>query len=326
MTVLEKFTKYGALLLFIALLIAMFMPSYGNGEPPSRSSQEFSATGHMLIFFLAAYLFYAFKPEFANRSFRTQVLSVLAASFIASCLIESIQYFIPGRFASVKDIADNMAGAMVFLSFKNLRPLRRHLLFHVSVAAITLLLLWPLGRAYLDEQIAERQFPLLAGFETPFEHTRFVEAGGKFAVSDDYAFEGERSLKLKLTTKTFSGLSLDYMPGNWEGYSYLHVAVYNPQSEPVEFNIRVHDIHHPEHRRAHSDRYNQKFILPPRQWEKILIFLDDIKNAPQTRKMNMLKISNIGLYVSRESKPLVLYIDDIRLKQDANKTAFKMNS
>ena len=313
MAVFEKITWYCALLLFIALVIAMFMPSHGNGEPPSRSSQEFSITGHMLVFFLAAYLFYAFKPEFAERPFRTQVLFVLAAALLAGCMIEGIQYFIPGRFASLKDIADNMAGAMVFLSFKNLRPLRKHLFFHVSIAAVTLLLLWPLARAYLDEQTAERQFPLLAGFETPFEHTRFVEAGGQFDVSDEYAFEGERSLKLKLGTNTFSGLSLDYMPGNWEGYAYLHVAVYNPQLEPVEFNIRVHDIHHPEHRRAYLDRYNQKFALPPEQWNNIVISVDDIKNAPSTRKMNMNKIDGIGFFVGNKAFQITLFIDNIKL-------------
>ena len=310
----KKILETAALLLFATGIIGMLIP-HGIGDQELRSMRHLPITGHILVFFLGAYLFYTFRPGLSARPMHIQILRLLFATLLAGIILESFQAVIPGRTASARDLLANITGAMIYLSVRNLKSFSMHLPFHVSVAVITGLLLWPLLRSVIDERIAANQFPLLAGFETPFEHTRFAGNHGRFSVSNEFGFYGDRSLKLSLGTETFSGLSLDYMPGDWQGYSLLHLAVYNPQPTPVILTVRIHDaVHETDGMWQYTDRYNQRFSLSPEKWTTIQIPLEDVKHAPETRKMNMDQIRNVGFFVTQAPNPLTLYLDDIRLK------------
>lgn len=203
---------------------------------------------------------------------------------------------------------------MIFLSIKNLNHVKRLILLHTAVATIIIVLLWPFFRAVFDEITAYWQFPLLAGFETPFEANRFIRGTGRFSVSDEYAYTDSKSLRVRFGTQTYSGIAMEYMPKNWRGYSHLQFAVYNPQEREVTLHTRIHDAHHGKSgRMIYADRFNRSFSIPPGTWTPITISLESIKNAPRNREMDMAQITNIGFFVAREPEPLTLYIDDIRL-------------
>jgi VanZ family protein len=315
-----KITRQIATILFILGIIGMLLPGRESGPPPMRSLQEISIIGHMLIFFLGAYLLYAFRPDFSARLFHNQFLLLMGAALLASIIIEGLHHIIPGRTGSVRDVVANITGAMIFLSIKNLNHVKRLILLHAPAALITVVLLWPFFRAIADEIAAYRQFPLLAGFETPFEATRFTRGTGTFSISEEYAYTGSKSLRVRFDTQTYSGIAMEYMPRDWQGYSHLKFAVYNPQEKEVTLYTRIHDAHHGKSGpMIHEDRFNRALFIPSEAWTTITIPLKSIKTAPRTREMDMGQIAHIGFFVAQEPEPLTLYIDDIRLKTKPDK-------
>lgn len=302
-------------LLFIAGIIGMFLPGQESGPQKLRSMSEISIAAHMLVFFLGGYLVFAFIPSFSARPLTGQILLLLSGALIAGIVLEGIQSIIPGRTASLRDIIANATGTMIFLSMRHLRNRQGHLLLYLPTITLAAFLLWPLYKAIADEYTAKMQFPLLAGFETPFEASRFIRGTGRFGVTDEYAFSGKNSLRVDMGTQTYSGIALEYMPRNWQGYSHLQIAVYNPQKEQVTLYIRIHDTHHATSgRMIYADRFNRIFSILPQQWTILEIPLKRVENAPRTRKMDMEEITNVGFFVAKEPEPLTLYIDDIRLK------------
>ncbi|MCF8095223.1 MAG: CIA30 family protein [Desulfobacteraceae bacterium] len=276
---------------------------------------EIWITGHILIFFLGAYLFYSFTPGFKNRPTAAQILFLLLAALAASLAIEAIQTFIPGRYFTIRDMAANITGVLLYLSFIHRRISLKLLPLHASAIALTAVLLYPVFVSAADRVIADARFPVLADFETPLEKTRFRGNRSLLKISDKYAFQGKRSLRMDFTTRLYSTHSLSYIPGNWKGYAHLKAAVYNPGQKPVKLHIRIEDTQHARsENQQYTDRYNSSFDLPPGKWEKIRIPLKEIKNAPKNRKMEMEQISSIMLFVARQPEPLTLYIDDIRLE------------
>lgn len=307
--------NHACILLFAAGIIGMLIPARDTSPHELRWMAEISIAGHMMVFFLGAYLVYTYVPGFSARSLPGQILLLAAAALAASILIEGLQSLIPGRYASMDDGLANIAGAMAFVSVKNRRNIVKPFLLHIATAALAAMLLWPFFRAAADDLIACTQFPLLADFETPFEASRFIRGTGRFSVSDEHAFSGGRSLRATFGTQPYSGIALEYMPRNWRGYDHLHFAVYNPQKMPITLHLRIHDIPHAKSgRMIYADRFNRTYSLAPGEWNVIVIPLSAIKNAPQTRRMNMGKITNMGFFVAHEPSPVTLFIDDIRLK------------
>jgi len=310
----EKTLRLILLAIFAAAVIGMVVPKDGSLLPHMRSVQQLWIIGHILVFFSGCFLLYWFFPWLAKWPLYEQLLLILSATLLISIAIEGIQAFIPGRFASLKDIAANLAGSMAAISLKNLRR-RRTLPLHIATACVLVFFFWPMLRSLTDEAIAYYQFPLLAGFQTPFEETRFRGDPGRLEITDQRAYYGNRSLRVNLGTETYSGFSLAYMPGNWQGYSYLKVAFYNPQPREVTITNRIHDkAHGKSGKMLYEDRFNRRFTLQPEKWTMLEISLADVKTAPQNRKMGMTSINNIGFFVTREPEPLTLYIDAIRLE------------
>lgn len=303
------------LLLFAFGIINMLMPARQTGPHEFRWMAEISVAGHMLVFFLGAYLIYAYIPRFSAKPFYFQVLSVITAAIIIGSAIEGLQAAIPGRSPSFTDISANTAGAMAFLSAKSIPRMRTYFLLPLVTIILTIFLLTPFFKSLADEMIAYKQFPLLAGFETPFEAHRFIRGTGRFGISDEHAYSGSRSLRVLFGTQIYSGIALEYMPGNWQGYSDLKLAVYNPAERQVTLHLRIHDKDHAKAKRMiYADRFNRTFSLVPKHWNEISIPLTHIENAPKNRKLNMKEIDSIGFFVAREPEAVTLYIDDIRLE------------
>ena len=308
-------TNLCCLLLFAVGIISMLVPASQPGPHAFRWMAEISVAGHMLVFFLGAYLVYAYIPKFSAKPFAAQIFLVVSAVLVTGSAIEGAQSFIPGRSPSLVDITANAAGAMVFLSVKNIPRTRSHFVLFFSTIALAAFLLTPFFKSLADELIAYKQFPLLAGFETPFEAHRFICGTGRFSISDEHAYSGSRSLRVRFGTQIYSGIALEYMPGNWQGYSEFQLAVYNPAERQVTLHLRIHDkTHSKAERMIYADRFNRTFSLAPKQWNEISIPLAHIENAPKNRRLNMKEIDSIGFFVAREPESVTLYIDYIRLE------------
>ena len=169
----------------------------------------------------------------------------------------------------------------------------------------------PLGRSLVDTYAAWRQFPVLADFETAHELERW-SGDARFKRSEDVSHSGRKALKVFLTTDTFSGVILDWFFRDWSTYQALEISLYNPDDDSIAFSCRIHDRLHIKNQQPFEDRFTRRFAVDS-GWNRIRIPLEDVRQAPQDRHMDMETIMAVGLFASQLDQPRIIYIDAIRL-------------
>ena len=176
---------------------------------------------------------------------------------------------------------------------------------------LMLVMLWPLSKSLIDEAVARYQFPLLSGFETPFELDRW-QGGKRLSVETISSISKGSLLKLSLTTDKYSGASLRYFDGNWASARTLKISVYNPDENPLQLSCRIHDQQHTEGYQEYTDPYNRQFLLLT-GWNQLEIDLDEVEGAPSGRNMDMSRIRSVGLFTVALPESRIIYIDEVRL-------------
>lgn len=222
-----------------------------------------------------------------------------------------------GRSPDIFDIVRNQLGALMgFVFFCSVRRRLSPLVLRTIQAGTILLLLcflWPLARAMIDERLAATRFPVLSDFETPFEARRWQDIDQLQRVGSPVR-HGKRSLRVQLSTNKYSGTALFYFPHDWSGYQWLNFSVYNPEKGELPLHGRIHDRWHRQHNQVFKDRFHRKFILHS-GWNDLRISLDAVRTAPVGREMDMHKIEGFGIFVIRQARPLVIYIDNVHLSK-----------
>jgi hypothetical protein len=179
------------------------------------------------------------------------------------------------------------------------------------VILLIIIELIPPFRAVIDEIMAKRQFPVLSSFEVPLEIERW-ESDHSAVRTMEQVYEGKHACRISLNTEEYSGFALKYFPGNWEGYDSLFFALFNPLTEPLSVTCRIHDWQHVLNKEPYKDRFNRRLVLHL-GWNLIKISLAEVKNAPANRTMDLKRIINLGIFATRLSYPIDIYVDDVRL-------------
>jgi len=301
---------------FISILLLIGSVLLFIGGPDYYSSRSFKAfwdLGHILYFALFNILLSRWSIV-SRMSLTFQWVTILTITLLVGVTIELLQYGTP-RASSAGDVLRDMTGSMLVLVFGPLRTKlkssRQRFVLQLSVVLLTLVLVWPLAKSLVDETISWYQFPLLSGFETPFEIDRW-EAGSALSVESLPSITDGKLLKLLLTTEQYSGVSLKYFNGNWVPARALRISFYNPDSYPLRIVCRIHDQKHIDGYKEYDDRYNRNFLLMP-GLSQVEIDLDEVENSPLTRDMDMSRIRGVGLFVVSLPAPRTLYIDEVRL-------------
>ncbi len=295
----------------LAILGAIFLFVGGPGADSLRSFRYVWGIGHLFCFALWSYLYVNWRK---SSSFKRILFEVLILAIICGGLSELIQSQI-GREAAWPDFGNDIVGAIAGLvlfseSRKMLSPWQLKLL-QIPVLLLALWSLWPVGKVLVDDVVSWRQFPLLSGFETPLEKTRWGGSARR-QISHDIYFSGTSSLQINLTRQRYSGLGLRDFPHDWRGYRTLSLQLYNPDADSFTLYFRIHDQHHRDHKNAYSDRFNTSFDILP-GWNHLQISLVQVVQAPKTRKMDMSKIAGMGLFVGKLDRPRTIYLDDVEL-------------
>ena len=286
------------------------------GGPGAHGSRSFVALwdlGHVLFFSLTSWLLCKlWRERFPEPSIIVIPIVVFLLVLVSGITVEGLQTFFDGRSPSFQDILRNQLGCLIVLAFfdsgKRVLKKELRLVFQLSVVMLVGMALYPLGRAVIDEEIASRQFPVLSDFETPFEIDRWSEEKS-LSVQEGIARYGRHSLKVQLTTNTYSGAGLVHFPGNWAEFKNLYFSVFYPEEGQLELVCRIHDS---EHNNEYTDRFNKRFVLE-KGWNDIIISLTDIESAPADRLLNMSEIENFKLFVVRQEKDRIIYIDHVYL-------------
>ncbi|MEE4254176.1 MAG: hypothetical protein V2I50_09095 [Desulfuromusa sp.] len=296
---------------FLAVLGAIFLFIGGPDADSLRSFRYVWGMGHLFCFALWSYLYVNWRESL---SFKRALIEVLILAIVLGGLSELIQSQI-GREAAWPDFGNDLVGAIGGLvlfsqSRKMISPWQLKLL-QVPVLLLAVWSLWPVGKVIVDDVVSWRQFPLLSGFETPLEKTRWGGSARR-KVSHDVYFTGSSSLQIKLTRQRYSGLGLRDFPHDWSDYRSVSLQIFNPDMDSFTLHFRIHDQHHREHKNTYSDRFNSSFDIIP-GWNHLQISLAQVVEAPKTRRMDMNKIAGMGLFVGKLDHPRTIYLDDVKL-------------
>ena len=299
--------------LYILALVILF-PLFFWGGPDGHASRSFKAfwdLGHILFFMLFVRILAG--RYIINNFFWSWAGKVILLVLVCGILVEVIQSGLGSRLSGWGDVWRDLGGGMIGIAWVGLESVsckqRRMLLLVVfSVSFVSVV---PLGVVLLDEMRARRDFPLLAGFETAGELSRW-QAETEFARVKFPVRQRQFALRLPLTTDIYSGIGLKYFPRNWQGMKGLFLSVYNPEKSELQMTIRVHDRLHVEGEQIYTDRFNRSITMQP-GWNDVFISMVDIKNAPVGREMYLENIYGFGLFASSLIEEKVIYIDEVRL-------------
>lgn len=304
-------------LIFFSLLAGF--PFFFFGGPDYHAVRSFKAAwdlGHILFFTLVSWLLcIRLLPRLADKKISVLFLQIFFAVFCIGLGVELIQMILDNRYPGIRDILRNQLGCLVAFAF--FCPIRSRLrwqvrfLFQLTIVVLLLVAAWPWTQAIVDEKIARHQFPVLSDFETPFEQGRWHNIN-QLQVDESIVRHGKKSVKIQLTTATYSGAALFYFPNDWREFNWLHFSVYNPDKDPLALHCRIHDVHHTEHGQVFADRFHKRFLLQI-GWNDIKISLAEIKSSPAGRVMDMQQIEGFGIFVVRQSQPRIIYLDHVYL-------------
>lgn len=295
--------------LAIVLVVLLFVG--GPNADSLRSFRYLWGIGHLFCFAIWAYLYVRWR---SGRSFYRQLVEVVMLSILLGGATELIQSGI-GREASWVDLGNDVVGGIIGVSFCS--PARRIVqgwqlnIIKIMVVILVSISVFPVGKVLVDDIVAWQQFPLLAGFETSLETTRW-RGSARRALENQISHSGNSSLRVELTTQRYSGIGIKDFPRDWTGFSGVNMWVFNPDIEPLTLHFRIHDHYHYQHDNEYSDRFNTSFDLKS-GWNLLHVSLEKVANSPKTRLLDMSRISGMGVFVGKLEKPHVIYLDDVEL-------------
>ncbi len=302
--------RYILLFILIILITLIFIGAHDNYS--SRSYKSLRDLGHILFFFLFPFLLRNIK--YTPRNYLTQIIIILTITTLIGITVELFQNG-SHRIPDISDLYRNTLGAMAFIFF--LEPSRmdisRKIVVVMQFVTVTLIGLQIVLAvvALVDDFAASKQFPELSGFEKPFEIHRW-SGDADFQIDKITRKKGKASLRVSLSTGKYSGISLMYFPRNWKGFRYFQAQIFNPSTKSIFITCRIHDKKHMKELRRYEDRFDKVFKILP-GWNQILVNLEDVKNAPKNRLMEMKEIHRVAFFVNRLPFKSTIYIDDVKL-------------
>lgn len=178
----------------------------------------------------------------------------------------------------------------------------------VRVFLVAILVLVGLG---CTREPLERPAELvLYDFETDAELDRMHwQCFTLFALSDEHAARGEKSLRMALYPSSYPGWSAKLAVNDWRGYEALAFDIFNPREAPVALTVRIDDR---EDYPPYGDRYNQRFVLVPGA-NTVVIGFEDLVTSGGRRPLGLRSIYRLMMFMVSPEEKHVLYLDYVRL-------------
>jgi hypothetical protein len=297
----------------VALLcVSPFFFIGGSSYDDPRSIKEVWNLGHFFYFGMLVLVLDGYWCS-RSRSLFFRVFAGLGTVFFLGLGIELIQLDIADRFFSWSDVVRDLSGGTTALLWKvgRRRSRRQSLVCGFVVMVLVFYSFFPFGAALADEYRSYRDLPLLAGFESKGELSRWEGGRVRLRMVASPRVQGSYSGKINLTTDEYSGLSMIHFPGDWSGWNSLAFDVFNPGLE-ITLHYRVHDYLHRGDKQTYGNRFNGSTVLE-HGWNEIVIPMTDIINGPKDREMDVKKMRGFGIFVMKQVERRVLYLDDVRL-------------
>jgi len=294
-----------------AVAIAVFAPDRASHL---RSADRFHDFLHVPgLAFVAVMLLLAFPwSGHAGGVRRTwRFLAVFLATVAIGVLVELLQT-LGGSRVSGGDILRDAGGAAaaMLLAASWGTGLGGRARWSLRLAAVLVVAAFTLSTidALLEERLARRQFPVLAGFSRAEELERF-EWSDSTPSWPEPSTRGS-GVTVTLWPARYPGFALKYFPRDWRGYRDLVFAATNPSAEPLPITIRVDDLHH-SHR--YTDRFNARYVLSPGRNE-VRVPLTAIELAPRGRRMDLSRVHEVRVFSANLREPREIVVESLRLE------------
>jgi VanZ family protein len=312
-----------ALLLVVLLLLLAF------GAAPERSMflDALFDAGHTPLFGGVALavlgLLRARAPGASDWPLRQRAFLLTVA---IGAVTEVLQVFQASREPSLVDFVRDAAGAAAFLLLlrprrpvrgtDRLPPVLRHQWMAVSAGVLLLAASAAnLGLTTAAYVARNRAMPALAAFDGAWWERWFVETQDSSLTAHarppglDASSVGPLA-RLDLKPGAYPGIRIAEPHPDWSGYRVLAITIVSDLDAPLPIAIRVHDAAHDQ---RYEDRFNRVLTVAPGV-NRFSIALDDIRQAPDRREMDMRRIRGVLLFAYRRTRPTHVYLGPIRLE------------
>jgi hypothetical protein len=106
--------------------------------------------------------------------------------------------------------------------------------------------------------------------------------------------DDEMALDISFGQGIWPGIEYVELEPNWVGYKNLLIDLTNSMDSTLAVNVRIHDK---AHNLDSSDRYNTQIFVPPKTRSVQRLKIEEIRNAPSGRPMELSEISGLILFV-----------------------------
>lgn len=292
----ERWRNIALIALGVALLSLVL---FAKVPRSTELAYQLHKLGHPTVFAIIALIIVRLSKS-------SVYLRALVGVLIAGAVTELLQIPLE-RGASFEDIGRDLIGATAALSglwlLRNRNATdpsvraRRYRLAALCVVA-TLLAIGPLLWCFAAYINRDRQFPVIASFDSPFGTYFLTEDVRRERTHRQRESSGEHVLHAVPGVERTAGVGLSEPYPDWRGYDSLNVDVTNPSDKPLHLIVRVHDR---GHNWETQDRFNGEFDVSPRERKVLRIPLPEVQAAPHARQMDMSHIEGIAVFTARES-------------------------
>ncbi len=313
-----KMLFYGSLLLLLALLFVG-----GSSDESTRLVKAVWNSGHLFLF-VGLTLALLGVNSLKNKTSVQLLLLVTVLGLGAGVGIEYLQRLI-GRSFELSDVLFDLSGAWLGLLLFRIHRSQQRIMALVKALPFMLLIIFvvfqPVFTAYREEMAMKRDFPLLSDFESDNELSRWRGNNARLSLQQKQVRHEQSALAIDFFPGEYPGFALHELVGDWRGYEYLKFSLYNSQSSSMEIILKIYDRQHPRNSYEYADRFNRRIILRP-GWNDVTVKLEDIRQAPGSRTMDMTDIVNISLFLVNQKQPASMCFDYLYLSNEGRSNTF----
>ena len=298
----------------VVAVLAVLLFAGGPEASDSRIIQAIWNLGHVPLFAGLALLGCA-APFARNQSPLWLFIACTVLALVLGAGIEGLQRLVGRSFDwldVLRDVLGVYLGLCLHLAISKSRVWQQRIALLGLGGLLLIAALQPMGLVLLDLYAMQKGFPVLANFETSLELSRWENERAEKALTREQVRQGRQSLQVVYLAGTFPDVTLRELRGDWMAYQYLHVSVFNTLNIPLMITIKIYDHDHLYRGNHFGDRFDREIMIQP-GWNDMDIALDDVKNAPADRVMDMEHIAGLSFFIEKNQQPVVIYLDDIRL-------------
>lgn len=308
----SKRTRYLALAAIIGgLLYALlfYTPPHGG-----LWTQVFLNSLHVPVFGLIAVSIYALWHPEKSLAWR------VGTAFAAACtlgLLSEIAQIATSRDASLEDFIADCLGAGGFLGVAIAVHPGRSLSWSKRTAAVAfglVLLGWALAPlAAVTAVYVERnqKIPVIFSADSVFGRRLIRAQNIDYKVVKPSAGR-EPHAEISFLDAPWPGVAFHDVWPDWRSYTTLVIDLAVAGETPLTLNLRVHDDAHRRSNQFH-DRFTRDFQLNPGR-HTLRVSLTDLRAAPRNREMDLSRISELIIFVTRAEAGRSIRLYGIRLE------------